>query len=46
MHEYYSRRLAVEIVNERGQSMALSEMIARPRLSASGWASRRTLLPS
>ena len=30
MHEYYSRKLAVEIVNEQGQSRALSEMIARP----------------
>jgi Domain of unknown function (DUF3644) len=30
MHECYSRKLAVEIVNEQGQSMALSEMIARP----------------
>ncbi len=29
MHEYYSRKLAVKIVNEQGQSMALSEMIAR-----------------
>ena len=29
MQEYYSRKLAVKIVNEQGQSMALSEMIAR-----------------
>jgi hypothetical protein len=30
MHEYYLRKLAGNIVNEQGQSMALSEMIARP----------------
>ena len=29
MQEHYSRKLAVKIVNEQGQSMALSEMIAR-----------------
>jgi hypothetical protein len=29
MHEYYSRKPAVRIVNEHGQSMALREMIAR-----------------
>jgi hypothetical protein len=29
MHEYYSRKLSMKIVNEQGQSMALSEMIAR-----------------
>jgi hypothetical protein len=30
MHEYYSRKLSKKIINEQGQSMALSEMIARP----------------
>jgi Protein of unknown function (DUF3644) len=29
MHEYYSRKLSKKIINEQGQSMALSEMIAR-----------------
>jgi len=29
MHEYYSRKLSLKIVSEQGQSMALSEMIAR-----------------
>ncbi|MGF6233272.1 hypothetical protein QFZ27_007227 [Inquilinus ginsengisoli] len=29
MHEYYMRKTTVQIVNEQGQSMALSEMIAR-----------------
>jgi hypothetical protein len=30
MHEYYSRKLSAKIVNEQGQSMSLSEMVARP----------------
>ena len=30
MHEYYSCKLSMKIVNEQGQSIALSEMIARP----------------
>jgi hypothetical protein len=29
MHEYYSRKLSVKIVNDQGQSLPLSEMVAR-----------------
>ena len=40
MHEYYARKLAVKIVNEQGQSMALSENDRAAGLPALEWRER------